>query len=57
MKPTMPLVTSHPQKQPNKMTTKLYKYQLDALTWMKELEDNVDGEGWSYSRKCSFFVC
>jgi SNF2 family DNA or RNA helicase len=33
------------------MTIKLYKYQLDALTWMKQLETSIlTSQRWNYSK-------
>lgn len=44
-------VTQDPQKQPTSMKTMLYKYQLDALTWMKQLEESVfNKHKWNYSK-------
>ena len=31
-----------PQKQPTGLTTPLYKYQLDAVNWMKSTEEDVE---------------
>lgn len=45
--------TTPPPKQPTCVTKKLYKYQLEALAWMKELEDRVATGG----KKRNFDMC
>eukprot|EP00026_Physarum_polycephalum_P001413 Phypoly_transcript_01414.p1 GENE.Phypoly_transcript_01414~~Phypoly_transcript_01414.p1 ORF type:complete len:862 (+),score=183.93 Phypoly_transcript_01414:614-3199(+) len=42
--------TTPPPKQPPQATKQLYRYQLEALAWMKELEERIaQGECWKFS--------
>jgi hypothetical protein len=38
------------QRQPSRVTLNLFKYQLDALAWMKRFEETVVPQGWQISR-------
>lgn len=38
-----------PLIQPNNILIKLFKYQLKTLHWMKNLENYIDNDGWSYN--------
>lgn len=40
-----------PQKQPNGLKQTLYKYQLDAVNWMKSVEEDVDVGKWERERE------
>jgi SNF2 family DNA or RNA helicase len=45
----IPLRCNNPQKQPDGLKLQLYKYQLDALTWMKIVEEDSVALGLKHS--------